>query len=91
MEQKDYEEVRAIMKKVFILCFILYGLFSALIFIVFKNVLSDIAKFLVITFAPLLTGLVILGIYKRRHVKPDETDESKSPENENTESPDSAE
>ncbi|MDD4688437.1 MAG: hypothetical protein PHE51_01655 [Eubacteriales bacterium] len=64
MTNEELGKIQRLMKKVFLISAGLYGLFVFCVIFLFKNILTDTQKVLIVIFAPMIVGFIILFIYK---------------------------
>jgi len=67
MTNEELNKIQSIMKKIFLISSAVYALFILCVFFFFGKFLTPSQLVLIVIFAPMVIGLLVLFIYKIKH------------------------
>lgn len=67
MTNEEMNKIQSIMKKVFLISAAVYALFVLCVFVFLGKVLTPTQLVLIVIFAPMVVGLLVLFIFKMKH------------------------
>ena len=67
MTNEELNKINKIMTKIFWISAVIYGLFVFCVYYFCKNILTPTQLLLIIIFAPMVVGGIILLVYKLKH------------------------